>query len=98
MAGGEPTGGDFQRFLAAGLERMQTAACDGALAFLCMDWRHSLPLLQAASAFELKNICVWVKNNVGTRSLYRSQHEFVFVYKIGAANHINNVDRGGKHG
>ena len=30
-------------------------------------------------------------------SLYRSQHEFVFVFKSGTAPHINNVELG-KHG
>ena len=45
----------------------------------------------------LKNICVWAKNNGGMGSLYRSQHEFVFVFKSGTAPHINNVELG-KHG
>src|SRR6185369_775068 len=30
-------------------------------------------------------------------SLYRSQHEFVFVFKCGTAEHINNVELG-RHG
>src|SRR5258707_15053479 len=35
---------------------------------------------------------------IGThRSLYRSQHELVFVFKSGTAPHINNVELG-KHG
>ena len=46
---------------------------------------------------ELKNLCVWVKNNGGMGSLYRSQHELVFVFKVGTAPHINNVELG-KHG
>src|SRR5260370_5815550 len=62
-----------------------------------MDWRHTEHLLKAAQGFTLKNICVWVKNNAGMGSLYRSQHEFVFVLKCGAANHINNIELG-KHG
>jgi DNA modification methylase len=51
----------------------------------------------AAAYSELKNICVWAKNNGGMGSFYRSQHEFVFVFKSGAAAHINNVELG-KHG
>jgi DNA modification methylase len=50
-----------------------------------------------AAYSELKNICVWAKNNGGMGSLYRSQHEFVFVFKSGTAPHINNVELG-KHG
>jgi hypothetical protein len=34
--------------------------------FICMDWRHALPLLDVGTEFyELKNICVWVKDNGG---------------------------------
>lgn len=46
---------------------------------------------------ELKNIYVWAKTNGGMGSLYRSQHEFVFVFKSGTNPHINNVELG-KHG
>jgi hypothetical protein len=42
----------------------------------------------AAAYTELKNICVWAKNNGGMGSLYRSQHEFVFVFKSGTAPHV----------
>jgi hypothetical protein len=60
------------------------------------DWRHVPELFAAgASVFSsLKNICVWYKTNAGMGSLYRSQHEFVFVYKHGTARHINNVNLG----
>jgi DNA modification methylase len=43
---------------------------------------------------ELKNVCVWVKDNGGMGSLYRSQHEFVFVFKHGSTLHRNNVQLG----
>ena len=48
---------------------------------------------------ELKNLCVWTKTNAGMGSLYRSQHELVFVFKNGTAAHINNVELGrfGRH-
>jgi len=48
---------------------------------------------------ELKNICVWVKHNAGMGSLYRSQHELVFVFKQGHGSHCNNVELGrfGRH-
>ena len=64
-----------------------------------MDWRHQLELLTAAEAIysEIKNLCVWVKDNAGMGSLYRSQHELVFVFKNGRAAHRNNV-RLGQHG
>ena len=42
----------------------------------------------------LKNICVWDKSTGGMGSLYRSQHEFIFVFKKGIKPHINNVELG----
>lgn len=74
-------------------------AVDGAIHFICMDRRHMSELLSAATPIysELKNQCVWSKTNGGMGSLYRSQHELVFVYKSGRSPHINNVERG-KHG
>jgi DNA modification methylase len=61
-----------------------------------MDWRHIRELADAADDVytELKNICVWSKSNAGMGSLYRSAHEFIFVYKNGRAKHINNVELG----
>jgi DNA modification methylase len=87
----------FEAFLSASLGHITNFAKDGAICFVCMDWRHVGELLAAAKAFTLKNICVWVKNNGGMGSLYRSQHEFVFVLKCGNANHISNIELG-KHG
>jgi hypothetical protein len=34
-----------------------------------------------AASFDLFNLCVWVKNNGGMGSLYRSRHELVFVFR-----------------
>jgi DNA modification methylase len=94
MASGEMTPDQFAAFLSTSLGRIKEFLLDGAICFVCMDWRHTPELLTAGKIFSLKNICVWVKNNGGMGSLYRSQHEFVFVFKCGAANHINNVELG----
>jgi DNA modification methylase len=61
-----------------------------------MDWRHLEELLAAGRGpyGELKNLCVWVKDNAGMGSLYRSQHELVFVFKHGRQGHRNNVQLG----
>jgi DNA modification methylase len=61
-----------------------------------MDWRHLDELLTAGRAIygELKNLCVWVKDNGGMGSLYRSRHELVFVFKHGRGGHRNNVQLG----
>jgi DNA modification methylase len=97
MASGEMTDTQFTAFLSTSLTQIKAFANDGAICFVCMDWRHIQQLLAAAAPFTLKNICVWVKNNGGMGSLYRSQHEFVVVLKCGTADHINNVELG-KHG
>jgi ParB-like chromosome segregation protein Spo0J len=69
---------------------------DGAMHFICMDWRHSGELLEAGRLAydELKNVCVWVKGSGGLGSLYRSEHELVFVFKHGSAPHRNNLQLG----
>jgi DNA modification methylase len=61
-----------------------------------MDWRHLGELLAAGTQAysELKNVCVWTKDNAGMGSLYRSQHELVFVFKHGKESHRNNVQLG----
>jgi DNA modification methylase len=45
---------------------------------------------------EMKNLCVWNKNNGGMGAFYRSKHELIFVYKSGTAPHINNFGLGEK--
>lgn len=99
FASGEMTEDEFTRFLARVFENLASHAVDGAIHFVCMDWRHQGEVLAAARAAytELKNLCVWTKTNGGMGSLYRSQHELVFVFKSGTAAHINNVELG-KHG
>jgi hypothetical protein len=60
-------------------------------------WSNLVQFGCSAAYTDLKNLCVWTKNNGGMGSLYRSQHELVFVFKSGTAPHINNVELG-KHG
>jgi DNA modification methylase len=43
---------------------------------------------------ELLNLCVWAKDNGGMGSLYRSQHELVFVFRKGKSSHRNNIQLG----
>ena len=66
-------------FLAGAFRNLAAFSIDGSLHFICMDWRHVEELLAAGRAAydELKNLCVWVKDNGGMGSLYRSQHELV---------------------
>jgi DNA modification methylase len=96
MASGELDKQAFTSFLKTSCALMARHCADGAIVFLCMDWRHMEELLEAGgdSFTELKNVCVWAKTNAGMGSLYRSQHELVFVFKTGTAPHRNNVELG----
>jgi hypothetical protein len=79
MASGQMTSAQFTRFLTTALELLVGHSATGSLHYVCMDWRHQHELLTAALEVysEFKNLCVWVKDNAGMGSLYRSQHELI---------------------
>jgi DNA modification methylase len=99
FASGEMTSAQFVQFLQKTLGLCARFTVDGGITYCCMDWRHAGELLEAGAAVydELKNICVWAKTTPGMGSFYRSQHEFVFVYKRGKAPHLNTFELG-QHG
>lgn len=99
MASGEMTETEFRAFLAESLGACAKASRDGAVHFVCMDWRHMDDVTSVGNAVygSLLNLCIWNKSNAGMGSLYRSKHEFVFVYKVGTAPHFNAVELG-RHG
>ena len=97
FASGEMSQDEFTDFLRETLGNAASVAKNGAIAFVCMDWRHMSELLDAGREVftELKNLCVWNKTNAGMGTFYRSKHELVFVYKIGSAPHTNSFGLGG---
>lgn len=98
MASGEMSPDEFTQFLSQNFQCLKESSLDGSLHYICMDWRHMHEILNAGQTYtELKNLCVWMKDNGGMGSLYRSQHELVFVFKNGTGRHLNNVELG-KHG
>lgn len=96
MASGEMSTEQFTTFLSTAFTHIAGNSADGALSFVFMDWRHLREILDAgqSSFAELKNVVVWNKDNGGMGSLYRSKHEMIFVFKVGTARHINNVELG----
>ncbi|MBR0703681.1 ParB N-terminal domain-containing protein [Bradyrhizobium diazoefficiens] len=96
MASGEMSDAEFTAFLASVFRNLTCHSVSGAIHFQCIDWRHVQHMLAAADGVysELKNLCVWAKNNAGMGSFYRSQHELVCVFKSGTAPHINNIELG----
>ena len=96
MGSGEMDRPEFTAFLRGAFRNLAAFSVDGSLHYVCMDWRHLEEVMGAGrDAYgELKNLCVWVKDNGGMGSLYRSQHELVFVFKHGRSGHRNNVQLG----
>ena len=80
MASGEMNEAEFVAFLTTSLRLLARYSTSGSIHFVCMDWRHADQLLAAGKQIyeALLNLCVWVKNNGGIGSLYRSRHELVF--------------------
>ncbi len=99
MASGEMAESEFRTFLSNTLGACAKVSRDGAVHFVCMDWRHMDDVTASVDDVydKLLNICVWNKSNAGMGSLYRSKHEMVFVYRVGDAPHTNAVELG-KHG
>jgi DNA modification methylase len=99
MGSGEMTRAEFIAFLCSSVQNLAAFSADGSIHFICMDWRHMAEMLAAGQGAysELKNLIVWVKDNGGMGTFYRSRHELIFAYKKGSAPHINNFELG-QHG
>lgn len=96
MASGEMNEAEFVAFLSTSLRLLARHSTNGSIHFVCMDWRHASELLAAGNQVyeSFLNLCVWVKNNGGMGSFYRSRHELIFVFKNGKGPHRNNVQLG----
>jgi DNA modification methylase len=99
MAAGEMSREQFTAFLRQAFTNLADHSLDGAIHFICMDWRHMSEVLEAGSKVytEFKNMIVWVKDNGGMGTFYRSRHEMIFAFKNGTAPHINTFELG-QHG
>lgn len=99
QASGEMSQAEFTLFLRSAFERLVENSQDGAIHFICMDWRHMGEMLAAGKGVyaELKNLIVWAKDNGGMGTFYRSRHELIFAFKQGTAPHINSFELG-QHG
>lgn len=99
MAAGEMGRAEFVSFLRASFCNLADFSIDGAIHFICMDWRHMAEIIEAGDEVydEFKNLIVWVKDNGGMGTFYRSRHELIFVFKNGTAPHHNTFELG-QHG
>jgi DNA modification methylase len=96
MASGEMSEVEFRSFLNNSLRLMAIYSVDNSVHYVCMDWRHAGDLIAAGKQNydEFLNLCIWVKDNGGIGSFYRSQHELVLVFRKGNGPHCNNVQLG----
>ena len=96
MASGEMTSAQFTAFLTGSFALLKAFSNDGSLHYQFMDKKHIAEILAAGVAVydECKDMLVWVKTNAGMGSLYRSQHELIFLFKHGTAPHVNNIRLG----
>jgi DNA modification methylase len=99
FASGEMTDDEYVNFLSQSCRNIARVCVDGAIAFICTDWRHFEALLKAArtASAELKNVIVWNKTSPGQGTFYRSQHELILAWKVGSGPHINAFELG-QHG
>jgi DNA modification methylase len=93
MASGEMTRREFREFLATSLQTGADFSSNGAVHYVCMDWRHIEDLMAVGRSVygDTLNLIAWVKNNAGQGSFYRSQHELIAVFRVGEDRHLNNV-------
>jgi DNA modification methylase len=98
MASGEMSSPEYVHFLTTVLEAAAAASRDGAVHFICNDWRHIGELLAAAKPVYgvMLNLVIWEKSP-GQGSFYRSAHELIGVFRVGATTHLNNIELG-RHG
>jgi DNA modification methylase len=99
MAAGEMSRPEFAQFLRTAFRNLVGHSAEGAIHFVCMDWRHLNEIMQAGEETytDLKNLIVWAKDNGGMGTFYRSRHELIFAFKYGQAPHINAFELG-QHG
>ena len=93
QAAGELSPLQFTRFLTMALRLMREHSVNGSLHMLFMGRQFLLELLRAGKIVydDLKDIVTWVKRSGGQGGLYRSQTEFVAIFKSGKEKHINNI-------
>ena len=99
FASGEMSRPEYVEFLVSALGNCNRVSRDGAVQYVCCDWRHVTEIIEAGRLTygEVLNIVIWVKSNAGQGSFYRSQHEFIVVFRVGRSPHLNNIQLG-RHG
>jgi DNA modification methylase len=93
---GEMHPAQYRRFLRETLGNGVQVSAQGAVHYVCIDWRHIADLIEVGRELygDILNVVVWAKTNSGQGSFYRSQHELIAVFRVGAGPYRNNVELG----
>jgi DNA modification methylase len=93
---GEMRPAQYRQFLCETLGNGARVSVHGAVHYVCIDWRHIAHLIDVGCELygDMLNLVVWNKTNAGQGSFYRSQHELIGVFRMGAGPHRNNVELG----
>jgi DNA modification methylase len=96
FASGEMPPSQYRKFLSQTLANGVRVSVEGAVHFVCIDWRHVSDLIDVGRKLygAMLNLVVWNKSNAGQGSFYRSQHELIGVFRVGDPPHRNNVELG----
>jgi DNA modification methylase len=93
MASGEMTEGQYSKFNLGWMTLASRYLANGGLLGTFIDWRHLCTVVGVARSLRLVHFAkaIWVKDNPGLGSFYRSQFEEFPIFKKGSAPHINNI-------
>jgi hypothetical protein len=84
----------YREFLLETLGNAAGVSSEGAIHFVCTDWRHINDLIEAGRTLygEMLNLVVWDKSSGSPGWPYRSQHEPIGVFQVGRQPHQNNTE------
>src|SRR5436309_3399999 len=83
-ASGEMSRAEFVDFLKTVLGNAARVSREGAVHFVCIDWKHVRDLVEAGADTygAYLNLVVWNKTNAGQGGTYRNQHELIGVFRV----------------
>jgi DNA modification methylase len=89
------SGAQLESWLKTSLGHAARCSRDGAIHFVCSDWRKLSEVLAAGKEIyaSFENLCVWTRSDQSTAAsiLYRPQHQLILVFRVGQSAPINNV-------
>ena len=87
----EQTPVDFVNLISATFSAVTSVLREGAVHYVCADWRRFAELLVAAKPIygEPIDLVVWVKSKMGVGAFYGSQHQLIGVFRVGNIQHRN---------